>query len=156
MKAMGMDGVLSGCSTVVWSHALVGADFSSGIGNGLPQTVSQSLKIQSSSSGITRSHGQPNAFRKRAVVDSSTSISPASIRWTLRMFRSASSASRCWLKPLAARSRRILLPNRLSHGETGVDFDTLNKSTKKVLTDTAHTPYSASRYPMKLSFRKEI
>ena len=50
------------------------------------------------------------------------------------MFRSASSASFCWLMPLAMRSRRMLSPNCFSQGDRILDFAT-DTSFSEILLD---------------------
>lgn len=94
--------------------------------------------------GRSLSQGQPNALWILTVVVSSTSTSPASIRCKLRIFKSASSASRSWLMSLATRSRRILLPNCFNHCERVFDLDTHNVSPKNLLTVTVYKPQSCT------------
>ncbi len=64
-------------------------------------------------------------------------ISPASIRWMFRTFRSTSSAKRSWLSPWATRTRRTFAPIFLinvSFRETG----TVHYAVLPRLTNTTH------------------
>lgn len=117
-----------------------------------PESGSTKLPLHRKESGRQRhscgrrsSKLQPRAFFIRTVVLRSTSISPASIRWTLRMFRSANSAICCWVISRAMRSRRILSPSFLSDGERALDFFTHLLSRNQCLTETAFAPKSVTR-----------
>jgi hypothetical protein len=61
-------------------------------------------------SGNSRSQAQPRPFRNRAAVVTSMLVCPASIFWSVLMFRSASSASRSCVTLRATRSLRRLAP----------------------------------------------
>jgi hypothetical protein len=54
---------------------------------------------------------QPSALWMRRTVVRRISIWPASIFWTVRGFKSASSANRSWVMALVLRSLRTLAPN---------------------------------------------
>lgn len=92
------------------------------------------------SAPIRSTQRQPTAFRSRAAVVSKMLVSPASIRCSVRMFKSTRSASCSCVISRAIRSRRKLPPKERRSRVRAVDLGTAHHAASPILTERHDTP----------------